>query len=82
MGDLKKERETMIVEELKSIFSNDKSNIKFDFEGFVKTELGLALDKTLISVALSPALSGPVGKLFATGSGDCRARVWRYFDDN
>ncbi|CAG8434882.1 768_t:CDS:10 [Diversispora eburnea] len=32
--------------------------------------------------ALSPALSGPVGKLFATGSGDCRARVWRYFDDN
>ncbi|RHZ78214.1 hypothetical protein Glove_166g153 [Diversispora epigaea] len=46
MGDLKKERETMIVEELKSIFSNDKSNIKFDFEGFVKTELGLALDKT------------------------------------
>ncbi|RHZ78296.1 hypothetical protein Glove_166g197 [Diversispora epigaea] len=37
---------------------------------------------SVISVALSPALSGPVGKLFATGSGDCRARVWRYFDDN
>ncbi|CAG8434901.1 774_t:CDS:2 [Diversispora eburnea] len=36
----------MIVEELRSIFSNDKSNIKFDFEGFVKTELGLVLDKT------------------------------------
>ncbi|RIB05835.1 WD40-repeat-containing domain protein [Gigaspora rosea] len=36
---------------------------------------------SVISVALSPALSGPTGKLFATGSGDCRARIWRYYDD-
>ncbi|CAG8826844.1 18941_t:CDS:2, partial [Racocetra persica] len=28
---------------------------------------------SVISVALSPALNGPTGKLFATGSGDCRA---------
>ncbi|CAG8598281.1 16238_t:CDS:10, partial [Acaulospora colombiana] len=35
---------------------------------------------SVISVALSPALNG--SKLFATGSGDCRARVWRYVDDS
>jgi len=29
----------------------------------------------VISVALSPLSAG---KLFATGSGDCRARIWSY----
>ena len=29
----------------------------------------------VISVALGPVASG---KLFATGSGDCRARIWSY----
>ena len=29
----------------------------------------------VISVALGPVMAG---KLFATGSGDCRARIWSY----
>jgi glucose repression regulatory protein TUP1 len=29
----------------------------------------------VISVALGPTVAG---KLFATGSGDCRARIWSY----
>ena len=44
----------------------------------IKIQVFLVQDRplmTVISVALGPI---GAGKLFATGSGDCRARIWSY----